>query len=122
MIAAHYRFPRGSSIVIPLDFAADDGETTASIYISAWLRFAGQRAEEVTADMVKVAEFTVEPRSRNEGWFLRIPDSSALEPGFYLTDIRMEDSPIAEAMPGGDVLISDRLALIEITLPVTGAS
>lgn len=112
MIVYYDRIPRGSMIVIPLDLDADDGETADDFAVSSWLRFARYRAEQVTADMPKVAEFTVEPRDDRSGWLLVLEpeDSAALEPGFYLADVKVEDR------------ISDRLALIEITLPVTGGT
>lgn len=114
MIVAHYVHTRGSYIAVPLDFSGDGGETLADVAIEAWLRHAGFQPTEVTDDMEKVAEFAVEPRGGNAGWFLTIGEatSATFEPGFYLTDIRIT--------AGGNSITSDRLALIEITLPVTG--
>lgn len=113
MIVAIYEVKRGSRIIVPLDFTADAGETVADAgTIEAWLRYAGHRPTEVTDDMPKVASFAVEERGNDDGWLLRIDAevSELLEPGFYLTDIRIGDQ------------ISPTTAIINIILPVTGGA
>jgi hypothetical protein len=112
MIVAHYRFPRGARIVIPLGFHADASERAADIGVTAWLLYSGARPTEVTADMEKVADFTIEERGQNKGWFLTIEESDDLAVGFHLTAIRATSEDSSDT--------SDRIALVEITQPVTG--
>ncbi len=111
MIVAHYRFPRGSQIIIPLNFTSDDGELAADFAVQAWLRYCGFRPAEIAESMPKVGELEAEERIENAGWFLTMA-SDDLEPGFYATAPRLFQNDFST--PG------DRIALIEITVPVTG--
>lgn len=113
MIVAHYRFPRGSLMVVPLDYSADAGDTFADITLTASMRYAEYRAGEVTAEMGEPIALGVETRSDDAGWLLTT-ETDGLDTGFYLAGVRV----VADDMDQ----ISDRLALVEITEPVTGGA
>ncbi|RYM07990.1 hypothetical protein [Sphingobium cupriresistens] len=113
MIETIYEFPRGSTIRVPIDFDADDGETMADIdLIEADLRFADYKPADVTEDMPKQLACTIEARGDNAGWFVTVEAdrSSALPLGYYVFDVRLT--------VGGAVTIGQPAA-IKITEPVT---
>lgn len=113
MIVAIYEVKHGSKMEIPLDFTADNGEVIADVgAIEAWLRYAGHKPTEVTADMAKVAEFTVQERDTGDGWLLLMSaeECADLQPGFHVTDLRIGDQN------------SPTTAIINIILPVTGGA
>lgn len=112
-IVAHYQFPRGSQVIIPLDYSADAGEDFDTLTITASARYSGFYAREVTDDMGEPISLAVETRSNNAGWFLTY-DSDDMENGFYVAGIRV-------TAPDYDQT-SANLALIEITEPVTGGA
>ena len=76
-----YRYPRGASIGISLDFTATGSETIDQATVTAALRLAG-------SDM-PVAQFSIERRG-GKGWILRLSRdvTSVLDRGHYLADIQ----------------------------------
>lgn len=116
MIGAHYKFARGATIRIPIDFAADDGETMAVIdTIEAAMRWSRYFPNEVVlADLGEPIAMTPVERSTNAGWFMDVAAevSATLPLGFYAASVK--------ATAGDSVIFSEFHAVIEITEPVTG--
>ncbi|MEE9432783.1 MAG: hypothetical protein V3V15_00905 [Sphingorhabdus sp.] len=103
-----YTFQRGETISLALDALTGDPLTVSNI--SAAMKAVAPGRTSAAPDTPVAAAFAIEPRAGDgetaAGWDLSIPApaSSALVPGSYVADARLE-------MSDGGVIISDPIAI-----------